>query len=65
MIDKDLEKLYALNLKLFDSWESMLEIETNSEAREAMIKHLEALDLVLGFVEKSIDKKDQLKRELK
>lgn len=65
MIDKDLEKLYALNLKLFDSWESMLEIETNSEAREAMIKHLEALDLVLGFVEKTIDKKDQLKRELK
>jgi hypothetical protein len=43
----------------------MLEIETNPEAREAMIKHLEALDLVLGFVEKSIDKKDQLKRELK
>lgn len=65
MIDKDLEKLYSLNLKLFDSWESMLEIETNSEAREAMIKHLEALDLVLGFVEKTIDKKDQLKRELK
>lgn len=65
MNDKDLEKLYALNLKLFDSWESMLEIETNPEAREAMIKHLEALDLVLGFVEKTIDKKDQLKRELK
>ena len=63
--DKDLEDLYNLNLRLFDSWNLMVEHETDPEAKEAMYKHIDALDLILGFLEKSKDKRDEIKRELR
>lgn len=65
MNDRDLENLYSLNLDLFDLWSKMYDVETEPEARDAMNQHLEALDLVLGYLELSIDKKDDLKRTLR
>ena len=65
MNDKDLVNCYNLNLQLFDSWNLMVEHETDPEAREAMYKHIDSLDLILGFLEKSKDKRDEIKRTLR
>ena len=43
----------------------MVEHETDPEAKDAMYKHIDALDLILGFLEKSKDKRDEIKRELR
>jgi len=65
MNDRDLETLNALGLDLFNSWSLMFDNEKNPDAKESMNEHLEALDLVLGFLEKSLDKKDEIKRSLR
>ncbi|MAR18875.1 MAG: hypothetical protein CML44_05830 [Rhodobacteraceae bacterium] len=65
MNDKDLENLYKLNLDLFDSWSELYDIETDPEAKEAMKKHLGSMDLVLGWVEKTLEYKDETVRTLR
>ena len=65
MKDKDLENLYKLNLDLFDSWSELYDIETDSEAKEAMKKHLDSMDLILGWLEKTLEYKDETVRALR
>ena len=65
MNDKDLEKLYKLNLDLFDSWSELYDIETDPEAKEAMKKHLDSMDLILGWLEKTLQYKDETVRTLR
>ena len=65
MNDKDLDNCYNLNSRLYDSWNLMVEHETDPEAKEAMYKHIDALDLILGFLEKSKEKRNEIKRELR
>ena len=64
MLDHDVEILYAKNLELFDSLESLLSIETDQEARQGLIVHLEALDLILDMLEDILEKKDATRMEL-
>jgi len=64
MLDHDVEILYAKNLELFDSLESLLSIETDQEARQGLIVHLEALDLILDMLEDILEKKDATRKEL-
>lgn len=65
MNDKDLDDLYNLNSRLYDSWNLIAEHETDPEAREAMYKHIDALDLILGFLEKSKEKRNEIRKELR
>ena len=65
MNDKDLEKLYKLNLDLFDSWSELYDIETDPEAKEAMKTHLDSMDLILGWLEKTLQYKDETLRTLR
>ena len=65
MNDKDLDDLYNLNSRLYDSWNLIVEHETDPEAREAMYKHIDALDLILGFLEKSKEKRNEIRKELR
>ena len=64
MLDNDVEILYAKNLELFDSLESLLSIETDQTARQGLIVHLEALDLILDMLEDILEKKDATRKEL-
>ena len=50
MYDKDSDDLYNLNSRLYVSWNLIAEHESDPEAREAMYKHIDALDLILGFL---------------
>jgi len=65
MNDKDLEKLYKLNLDLFDSWSVLYDIEKDKESKEAMKKHLDSMDLILGWLEKTLEYKDETVRTLR
>ena len=65
MKDKDLENLYKLNIDLFDSWSELYDIETDFEAKEAMKKHLDSMDLILGWLEKTLEYKDETVRALR
>ena len=65
MNDKDLENLYKLNLDLFDSWSELYDVEKDPEAKEAMKKHLVSMDLILGWVEKTLEYKDETVRTLR
>jgi len=65
MNDKDLENLYKLNLDLFDSWSVLYDIEKDKESKEAMKKHLDSMDLILGWLEKTLEYKDETVRTLR
>ena len=65
MNDKDLENLYKLNLDLFDSWSELYDVEKDPEAKEAMKKHVDSMDLILGWVEKTLEYKDETVRTLR
>ena len=43
----------------------MYDIETDPEAKEAMKKHLDSMDLILGWLEKTLEYKDETVRTLR
>ena len=55
----------AKNLDLFDSWSELYDVEKDPEAKEAMKKHIDSMDLILGWLEKTLEYKDETVRALR